>query len=448
MLKKLHTLIDKTGVLFNINNNSMQWIYLILYKITFDLVYILVISQYFTYVNYYLIFNAPKMILSFIIFFLFSGHITSLLKVGNFYETTLLLLEVGYFIPTCTLYSFGGMQSNYFIYAVLYWLLLVIWYYILRKVKLSNIQKIKRNKIFFIMFSLSLVTCVIITTFYYNGINFTLSLSNVYKLRNIQKSLNMPLILAYILPNTATLIPIILIYCLNNRYKLAVAILSITQIAIFSLGGIKKYLFYLFLAYCIWFVMLNKERIKLMFPVLFTTNLLAVINFFCTDGMPQIANYIQRRTMILPITISTQYFDFFSKNNPDYLAQSVFRRLGLISEYNIPIQNMIGGLYNGTFENTASNGMCGDAFGNFGWLSLAIYPFLISFTIYILSKLLKKFEYNMIFLVSLIFFVLFTNGSYFSNMLSNGFILLILLLLIWPKSESVNNNVRRTFNCL
>ena len=49
--------------------------------------------------------------------------------------------------------------------------------------------------------------------------------------------------------------------------------------------------------------------------------------------------------MLMPVTISHYYFDFFSSHSKDFLAQGVLRRFGFSSEYKLPIPNMIGGIY-------------------------------------------------------------------------------------------------------
>lgn len=417
---------------------KFQYILLWIYKLGFDIVYGIIIGNYFAYANYKNDFNFVVYIVTLLIFAFFSLHINQLVNNNTPFSTFLFLLEIGYFIPALTYCTFNNVSPFFIIFLVLYWGLLVIYYSILNK-RTIIIKRLKNNFLYPLMVILWIVGAAYICN-KYRQFSLSLSLTNVYTLRDLQSTLHMSRLASYFLPMAGTLLPILVIYFLIDKKIILSLVTTLVLIATFSFGGMKKYLFYMVLAYLLYFFYKKRDAILFILPGLCLTHVLAIVEFCVKNGMPQIANYIHRRTMLLPVTLSYYYFDFFSKNQKDFLSQGIFRRFGLESTYNMPIQNMIGGLYNGSYANVASNGMIGNAFANFGWLSLFIYPILIIVLLKCFGIILAQKAQPLIMLVGMEIFVLLTNGDFFTNLLSNGLIALFILLLLMPRKEKRHGN--------
>lgn len=131
-------------------------------------------------------------------------------------------------------------------------------------------------------------------------------------------------------------------------------------------------------------------------------------------------------------SLSYLYYDYFSKNHPDYLRQSILRHLGFGSAYNIPIHQIISEVYFGG-TGGANNGMVGDAFANFGWACLLIYPLMFAIVFRFFDYCTMEIDEGILFVVSVIFTINFVNSSFFTVMGTHGFLVITMFLYFLPK---------------
>lgn len=420
--------MEKLIHVFRLDDLRIQYIYIWIAKIGYDLLYYAVIGKYFSYGNYKRDFNAEVYIMSILIFFSISVHLLDLIRKNDPLSIILLVFEVGYFLPGLTYCTFNNTGIPFFSFLLLYWYILIILYYCLQKMKV-NITVFKSSKLFYIAIILVILLALRVCL-KYGRFSFSFSFSNVYELRKEQEKVGLSLIDSYILPIAGTLLPFFSLVLLVKKKYIFSLFSSLMVIAVFSFGGMKKYLLYLVIAIFMYIFFRHKNYIKLVFPMLCMSYIMAIVEYVCKDGMPQIANYIHRRTMLMPVTISHYYFDFFSSHSKDFLAQGVLRRFGFSSEYKLPIPNMIGGIYFDSYDTVASNGLIGNAYSNFGWLSLLFYPILLIVLFKLIALLLEHREPCVVWFIAVQLFVLYTNGDYFTNLLFNGVIFLIIMLWI------------------
>ncbi len=155
------------------------------------------------------------------------------------------------------------------------------------------------------------------------------------------------------------------------------------------------------------------------------------------QGVSRIASYIQTRTILLPNLLGFQYYDFFKDRELLYLRESIIGRLGFSKPYDHYTVNIISDIYYNNLEANANTGLCGDAFANFGWSSLIFYPLVIVLILKVLDKCTVNINAKPLMTICVLFSITFINASFFTLLLTNGYIFMCIFMLFYPKEKSV-----------
>jgi oligosaccharide repeat unit polymerase len=298
-----------------------------------------------------------------------------------------------------------------------------------KKVNL-NIRLSSRITVILLLVISSLV--IIYISWKYTGFRFTLSFENVYEFREGYSAKASSPILGYLLPLAASVaLPYcFIVYLIEKKYKISILIMLIGVLS-FSISGMKTWLF-IYLA--ILFFMYFGNRIKLgimnyflIFLILFTG--ISAGTYYINNNINLVS--IHNRILSYPAELNFYYFYFFSNNELLFLRESILRYF-FESPYDINSPYLISYTYgSGDGLNNAVNGLFGDAFANFGYLGVLVYPILLAFAMYILMYLLKSYpDYR--YAYSIIFIVVWNsiNTSFFTWLLTGGVLLFYLILFI------------------
>jgi hypothetical protein len=412
----------------------IDYFLLIVYKITLDIVYLYAVSPVYEYAG--MVYNPVfyKYLISTIIFVLFLKPVIHLYRIDSTSATIILLLNLFYFVPGCTFYAFSGISDYYFLFFSLYWMLLMFWFYYLPATKFKRVNS-ESSQTLFITVSVLIILSSLIITGLYNGFKLHLSLADVYKLRFAQREMNLPAIVRYLQPIASTLAPIIMIYCFIEKKRIWGIVLIFVQLLLFSFGGMKSTLLLLIFALLAYFFY-RKERVKWLISIFIFLNVFAIAEIFFRN-VSYVSSLIIYRVNFIPNLLSYQYYDYFKEHELLYWRESFLRHFGLESPYILPIPNLIGKEYYSDIKNYANNGLCGDAFSNFGWISLIILPFIIVILCKIIDACTARLDCRIILIVALIFSSGFINSSYFGLLLTNGFIFAGILLYFLPRTNTV-----------
>lgn len=403
---------------------------LLLYKVAFDLLYIYVVSPIYDYEGFYLRSELYRCIISYLVFLLMIKPIVKLLDKQQCSSILLLIMNLIYFIPGCTLYSFRGFSDTYFLYFVLYWVLLMVFYYKCPVIKLKMPDTRSRWTLFYVIILFVVIASILITGVY-NGFNLHLTLEDVYKLRAEQAEMNLPLLVRYMQPLASTIIPISIIYFLIAKKRMWVTILFVIQLLLFSFGAHKSTLFIIFVAILIYMFYKPQRLYWLIWGCL----ALIFISFIEMNiySFSFLSMFFFNRVCLLPALLGSEYYNFFSNAELLYWRESILRWLGAISPYDEPTPKIIGYLYSGRVDVYANTGLCGDAYSQFGWFSLLIFPLLIILMLKLFDACSRGLDIRIVFVSCVAFALGFTNGSFWGLMLTNGFIVTCLFLYLMPR---------------
>lgn len=409
----------------------MVLFFVVLYKITLELVYVYAISPTYKYQGFILDFSLHKYFISSLLVLMMIYPIAKLFARGNTSSVIILLISLGYFVPLSSIYAFANLNNGFFLYSFIYWALLLLFQIHLPKVKSRSPKgsAIVFNLIIFFFAAFSVIMSGI-----YTGFRLNFDLSIVYDLRLEARELNVPTLVQYIQSAATMIMPIGLIYYVVKKKYTLTALLIFINLLEFSFAGKKSVLFIMIVSILV-AKFYNNRQFKKVITSFTLINFAVFIELLFRSGISDFAKFIQRRVLFMPPLIASYYFDFFSNNELLFLRQSVLRRIGLSSPYDNPIQRLIGFYYFGSIENNVNTGLVGDAFANFGWLGLIFYPLAIVLIFRFFEFCNKGVDNKVLALIWILSFYKFISGSLFTVLLNGGFLVACVTMFFYPREK-------------
>lgn len=407
---------------------------LLVYKFSLDIIYYFLLSPVYEYSGFIVNFSIYKYVLSLVLFMSLLYFIIGLYKNSAPSALILLIINLIYFIPGLTLYSFWSLEDDFFFYFALYWSLLMILHGSIPTIKIR--QASERSHYIFFYTSLIVITILmLIISGVYNGFKLHFSLMDIYDLRADQKAMHLPVWVQYLQPLSSVIFPVAIVYFLIEKKKMWTLLLILIQLLSFAFGGSKFTLFAIVASILAYFFYKENRKTYLIYGLLLLT-VLAFIEFFVSGNkFSFISAYIHKRLFFTTVEISYNYFDFFHGHEFLYWRDSFLRWFGFESPYQGDLSTMIGDLYYNRPEMNCNNGLVGDAVANWGWGGCFIYPILLCIIFKVLDACCKNLDSRIILITCILFAVSFTNVSFFGVLLTGGYIFTCLFLYMLPRKS-------------
>lgn len=414
---------------------------IIIYRIALDIIYKNYIFAEYAYYHFsynsdpLLVFFSYVLLLPIIIF------VPSLINRGQMTDIVLILQILMYYVSSTSLFCFSTHNIQYALFTFAYFLLLLFFnhYINLSQVHFKGPRTGIGDTKFFVYLIVALGFLRIVASGLYTGFRISFDLSVYYEYRAEAREYSMPEVFRYLLGWSTTGLTVGLAYSVVKRKRfLTIYIIACTILA-FSFNGKKSILFFMLLSIVVGLFYKDKHLNKV--PTLFTgLGCLGLIELLIRGSESFICKHFIRRMIFIPPHIGNLYYDFFSDHPFDYLRSSVLRRFGAQSPYgNIP--RHIGSIYfgNRSMAFNANTGLCGDAFANFGYLSLLIAPLVIVLTYKIIERCAINVDNRVKVVVAVFAAYSFENGAYFTLLLTNGMLfLMVLLAILNGRKQSLN----------
>ncbi len=363
-------------------------------------------------------------------------------KVTDIIIVFLILL---YFIPTLVLYANCFNDTAYYIFAMMYLVALLLLNQGIRFSDKKSIR-IKENTNLFVVIVALLSVFMIILSGYYTNFRITFAISDYYEYRYEAREYSLPTVFRYLFSWCKMVLPVGLVYAIRGKKRWLIALTIIAEIFCFSFDGKKSVLFMFLLSMLIAFF--YKEEYIKKFPayMIFVVILMFVENYL-TSGSSFIGTHVIRRMMFVPARLGHTYFEFFEENELLYLRSSILRFFGFKSPYSEGIGRIIG-QFNQTSRGgvNANTGLLGDAFANFGWASIILYPLMLVLILKVLEKYLDGIDERMQVTICLSVAYSFMSGSFFTILLTNGVLIIIIMLIFMPRKETIMADLQPTIN--
>ena len=433
-------------------------IFSVIYRVFLDFDYNLIISTFYNYQGFNNLQTIESTILSYLLFFTYAVILCLVYTEynRNLLHYSLLFLSLVYLIPGTTFIRFNQLDCGYLFGWNAFWIVfLVSGYYannnsILRFSFSFRQMDLKIKKLLYIALVLTFVGTIIYISGRYTGFRFTITITDEYNLRNLERSFSMPTILAYLKGMATTCISVMLCIACIKRKKIIIVVLAILQILSFSIGGHKSVLGFTLLAVCIGFFY-EKIYAKLheYFALLALVILLVFERFeYLTRGSYILSANISRRVFFLPQLINKYYYDFFSKNPYDYWTGSFLSFLGIKTNYPETIGILIGERYMGPGCN-ACNGLYSEAFSNMGYLGCFVVPAVIILIIKAISGVVDDANKSLVVFLAIIITILFGSGNVSTALVTNVLVCATLIVFLnkrvgnpWSRKNSLNTPLK------
>ena len=196
-------------------------------------------------------------------------------KNHSFSNSVLLIFTAISMIPTTTLIAYMNLEAKFVILNYIYWFCFYVYNALFPQIKIKN--SFKTKKLFYGICFLLCFTVVYISG-KYTGFRFHWNIVDVYDLRFEERELNINILLQYLHNAAGVLLPIILIYFILNRNKIASFLLMTIILLNFGIGGHKSVLFSLVLT-VVGFYFYKYRRTVFVFSFFAVINLIGFLEF-------------------------------------------------------------------------------------------------------------------------------------------------------------------------
>jgi len=404
------------------------FLFLLLYRFILDFSYCLVIYFVWSYAKFGLNLNYFKLIESYLLLFVILFLIPKTKeKLSNIIVGLLILLS---YIPTLTLFAFVD-QPRLYMYAITgFWILV----FLFLKIPIFSFVPLKHSQArilkYVIFFGLSAI--VFFQIYKYLGFSLNFNLIKVYEIRKKYIQANIPFS-GYLFNWVGHIIsPVFFAIFFTQRKWFLLGLVLFLQILLFSITGLKNFLFILlFVPVLIW-VANRKDPIIWVAIGLIILILLGMLAYFLINDL-WVLSLFTRRTLLVPAQLSFFYYDFFSKSGPIFLSQHRLFRNFLDYPYELLPSHLIGKVYFNSPEMGANNGIYADAYMNFGFLGFILWAFLLATILRLVDSLSKDKEAAITFVAIFMPILSIINSALFTTLLTHGLLLSLLLLYLLPK---------------
>lgn len=365
-------------------------------------------------------------------------------KTDKYSKLVIYILFIINYIPSLLLHCFMPEDYGYIILHTVYWLIAISAVNIISKITIRSTPKNKKqhkipiNRLYVIIcIELAVVFLVMARTGIHTNVD------SVYDLRENYTLSKVPILISYLFAATKVVNPVIYLYISKSEKRIWPLVAILIQIAAFLCDGSKSTLLSLAIVIIINILMTKRNYNYLkdtnfknkIISAIATVNLLGLTEYITTKTTI-IYNYFIRRLFFLPALLHMKYYDFFSKNEFDYYRQSIMGKIGLESDYVTPIQNIIGKTYFDMPNMFANNGLFSDAFANLGVIGVIIMPILLVLALRLLDYSSNNIKPIYITTILISVSYIFMSSSFFTVLLTHGFILLcIILKYMMPKDS-------------
>jgi hypothetical protein len=406
---------------------------IIIYKLTLELIYIKFIATTYAYMGFNYNVNSSKYFVSWIVCLVASSFIITLYKRNEFSSMVVVLLYLMAFIPGIILMAF--MQTEFFTLYLIYWTMMFIVQFCIPHFKFSRVSNNVCNKVLLlvvIIFS----AIVIFISWHYTGFRIQTNIIDVYGIREEARLYNMPAILQYAFSTSRIIIPTFIIYFLSLKKNKIVVFLVFIQLLIFSVDGSKTVFFSLICGFAGYMMFIKYQRLTRWFScLLIIINLCGYLEQLVRHKS-YIIDSIIRRVLFIPQLLNYKYYDFFSMNEFDLFRQGILGRLGFSSPYINKIPNIIGGVYFNNYSTSSNNGLFSDAYYNLGVAGMFIMPILIILALRLLEACMNGLSISVLIASVVTATMTFISSSFFTVMLTHGFIALCVIIYFLPRNGS------------
>lgn len=416
--------------IFNIRISIYENLWVIIYKLVLDFSYLTVEARNYRYLGFNIGFAIHKIVLGYILYFATYNIIKS--KKGNIttlFTYTIFFLSISPFI---TLYQFSTIGKLWMV--MLQVLCLILMDFLFRLpfktfgVSLKTYSYANKNFRLFATFIIGFYFLFMVKRYGIPSLDSML-LQSIHETR---AAVDIPTGISILQTFFCRIIcPLYILIAWREKKWIQLGFGLLVQIHTYGITGFKTFLFIPIVMVAI-DLFKNIDLKKLILVGLSGTLILTDVIYFVTKNIWFYA-LAGDRVIFFPALIKYAYFDYFSVNDFVYFSQnSISRILGITSNYNVKIPNLIGGIYFNKFEMWTNTGFMADAYSNLGIIGVILIALFLSVILIILRNRIAKIPETMqksIQMIFLLYFIMLNDGPLIATLFSGGFLVAMLIVL-------------------
>lgn len=406
-------------------------LYPFILKLGFEYLYITQFSVRWGYLGATADPDLDKFLVSWLMFGVFTITIKVLnqSKIASFYK----IFYYFSIIPSLSIYWLKNEDTTAFIIINVYWFLWFITTFLVSYVSTNNGNKTYKVKIgcndkFMTIINLWVLISTLYFSYRYGAFRLFINFNDVYTYR--LSGNNMSTLGSYLFSwNVNLLLPLCLIIHLINKKFILAGIYSILFLFSFSIYGNKSIFFVALLTYGIWILTLLRTESH-------TDTMIAAFLAF-TQVFLIITKFgwgiaLDDRLLEGPAAGHYNYYDFFKNNELLYLRESILRWISH-SPYTETVSKIIGSsskYYSGSYNNM-NNGLISDAYANFGFIGIIIYPIIMVLLLNWFTKKIEVFEDSIQYVIIAFSALYLTSTSPFGWLMTGGALLAVFIAIYY-----------------
>lgn len=399
----------------------------VLLRVLFDNIYAEAISPLYSYAG--LTYN-PTITSRTISWGLLMGGlvlVTPFLKRNDFViPNAAILLFVLFFVPWTSFIACKPQTMDFVLCEATYWAMVFICMY--RKFNVIRLPQIVHtaNSTALTIITVTLILVVVYVSGVYAHFRLNFNLTNVYDLRLEARGFHLPLLLSYLWPAAANILPLALIYFMSKKRWSVVALIAVVILMNFSINGSKSTLFKLFLCFLLYFFVKKKFLRNVAFVLAILV--LAGIVMSKLQGDSFIASLIVRRTFYVTSLLDSYYYEIVNLYSPAYFSHKVNGH---------EVAFYIGDIFFDSDAMRANNGLFSDAYMNLGLIGIFVYPIIYSVFFNWCETLFKGHSDQIKFYAVFLLVLTMRSSEFTTALLTHGLFLLCLTLAVMPRDINI-----------
>lgn len=335
------------------------------------------------------------------------------------------------YTPGLVLYIYR--ETDFILLFLLYYGVLLGGLVLFDRITIAQIFTFKDDR-FFNVLGLILGSIIIFIWIRYAHCRFQLSLLDVYEQRSEFLTYNIPTILVYMYTMAQSVMPVFAVYSLWRKKYVKLICYVVLQYFAFCIDASKSAVFMMIFALGMYFIIKIIQNYFSYIPWLLCGGILLAFVEKVVLHTLYITAVFYRRVFFVPTKLNYDFYNFFSmpsnefdfyRSSLDFLGSSPYKDDG------IPI---LIGRFNGSGA-SANNGMFSDAYANLGICGMIVMPIMIMVIFKLLelvsANLPSEITVSVVIMISLVYI----SSSFFTNLLSHGVALTILVLFLIPKGN-------------
>ncbi len=414
----------------------------VIYKMLLDFSFLPVYYKTFSYMSGAIYeYNSTKFLISWIIFILMMLPIINIFKKQDITCILLVIIYCISIIPMLSVYAFiDYVKIHQVIYPSIFWIILIWAFQRFGNKKDKERTGIKvpaiksASEVILLSAGLGTILC-----WAWSGFPILVSLSDSTAQRIALRANSMPSLMGYLFVLLGgVVVPYLFARFLNQNKKIYTIISLVLGFLLFSINGMKTWLFLYAFVFAIYLIcyLYKDDYLKISYALVIVLSFLVLgcivlyLKFQIVDFLSQLG-----RVLCIPNGIGFRSINFFEHNELLYLRESILRHF-METPYPGGSDFYIDCGAASTINSARSNnGLWGDAFRNFGFIGMIIYPLAIAKVLDIVRYSVKS--HNLRFQIFVLFLMIWNsvNVSFFTWLLTGGVIIVILLAKFFKKED-------------